>query len=1147
MFGSISKANPNTTVTANFVADEACTISLSGYPIRVNGTAATSPITLAVNDKIEVDVTSPAALNYSFVDYQYNGKASQFAVVSGSGGTRPLLKRIYRNKYWTDFSPTQAHNASIKDKNTSSIQSIIFSSYLNALNEDAVAIIDPSGGSIAFHVQTSASQTALKANFTATTYPISYTFLYNGGTQGNDIYVLGKDGLVTKLSNTMVKTASTVAPNTNLKCIFNDGATLWAAGAGRLTNFTDLNTAVNYTTTDTYVEGVGAAGNLYLVTNDGRLVMFSNGTFTTLYTTTMLGTPCIYQNHIVVPSPEEYKLLYFNLDGSLASSLDTGNYLPFACGTDGTQMAVASCSSPDVMVFTGSTKTIVTFPKNVNSATPLDGYLVADHYLNEFATTYPPDPPITGVNFNTMKGPINVDTGSMEFTISSVGDDLRVATSALAVATANKVKKGNIIQNGQTISMTTRSVDGRKSVPLVIGSYAFDYQVWGQESAAFSIQMNDQISNKLASGTPTWTLTVPDQVVSAPIALSYGSMTINGQPFTGSQTVKKGDALVITLNLPTGATQYYSVLSIADSQYGLVVNNAGDQATDFQTFQDFDKTDLTSTFTVSETGIYDLPDYTNASATVNGVATTFPATLNANDTVVLTHVMTSSYRYDERDTVLMGPNINYICTSRTLVFDVPTPSLDFGYIHLGIPDFPSTADGVATIAGLSPNWFSDLSSENCQFSVNGGPWSDTAHVENGDQVQLQYTVLNLWDGTRPVQVFSLAVNGPVDCGIFHIDPPLGINFDPGHQDTTLEATSGEWMRIEPSTISASAPLVEYIAFAERTSIASMSTFFDNTVWATPSATSEFSRDGEASGVQPVSKFTSGNAPASTVAPTSKFQFSPENISTPLPLANFYPKNYRSVVLNSRFPIKYDEYLEVDIDQVNESAFGHSVQPIEITPQYINDAGVAGPGVPAQFDHNSDNESQAVQTRWGMVPWFSEAYWQGIPVYENLIFHMVDLSALQNSPFYFAWDVPLYVDTSYGKFTENTSLVATETVFYSNVLIPVKITSYWDNAHLAQAPMSVPARAQPAYVDTPSYMAVAVDSALWETLLPDLTGGYDTEAEAETAGEKLSGNLTIQTYQQPEGTFSYVINYETSLVCPINQNISIIKAWYMGGG
>lgn len=74
-----------------------------------------------------------------------------------------------------------------------------------------------------------------------------------------------------------------------------------------------------------------------------------------------------------------------------------------------------------------------------------------------------------------------------------------------------------------------------------------------------------------------------------------------------------------------------------------------------------------------------------------------------------------------------------------------------------------------------------------------------------------------------------------------------------------------------------------------------------------------------------------------------------------------------------------------------------------------------------------------------------------------------------------------------------------------------------------------------------------NSVNWQTVLPLLTGGFATAAEAETAAVAFNNVLPRTIYQQPEGSFSYVFKRNTELVCQIKgTNIFAVK-WLIGGG
>lgn len=771
MFVSISVADPNTTVTSSFTAIESCTVGVpDGSTVRVNGQVVSArPINLAVNDKIELDVLSAGPDAHKFVNWTYNGVPSWFAVVSSAGSAKPRLKSMYRGKNWLDFSPAAKEPFSYMnaggderilqdDGSDNGFQTADISVVVDYQNY-AVHFYRPADGARIYKL--------ILAN-----KPLSHTSMWNGTNNSWESYILDDKGYISRYDSQHNLTRSS-ATYPNGRTLFTDGTTLYVAGPSYLVVLSDINTiGRTYTTTENIQAGVAIADVAIVTTASGKAYRLNTSSLDLIHSTSMIGQPAAFQNFFILPLTDEYKLRILNSQGVYIGDINTGNLLPWAVNTwRDSRMAVAGADSKDVYIYSDivTSPKIRTFSKKVTFAVPTGDSVFVSHYLQSFQLTIPPNPKVGNLNLNQLVAPIGVATGTGEYSIVTEGENLTCFASPNVTMLVNGDTSNLVINNGSLVQMYQTSYDGRASAAIVIGNYAFDSKVIGLRSSSFSTFVNPGVKTK--ANQLVWSFRVPRKVVNAPIALSVGTLQVDGSTFNGQSLVNEGQQLTITINVPANATYYHSVLSIADAQYPLIMSVSANKDADIQRFQPYGSTEVMSTFQVSEDGLYDFPTYKNAYVMKDDQILSFPTTLANGDMVTVRHIQASSWWLDERDTVLIGPSINYFAKSFTTVNDRPS-NVDFGRVHKGIPDFDFEGDLTPVISGLSDEYQIVIFADHMKFSVNGGPYLAQPLVKNGDKVKALYTVQNLFD-----QQFAktlLADNVTVyEFGYLNIDPALG--------------------------------------------------------------------------------------------------------------------------------------------------------------------------------------------------------------------------------------------------------------------------------------------------------------------------------------------------------------------------------------
>ena len=1153
MFKSISVAVPNSTVTSSFTATEPCTVDFGeSLTVRVAGqVVSTRPIVLAVGDLIEVDITAPLANTTKYVEWFYNGNECYFAVVANQGTTRPTLRPQYKNLLYTEFTGKTPNTSAVVKKPTLNDEySVSSNSWTNGpYNRDLVITWRPGNDELRYLWSNDQYDYRLFSN----TNIKSFSWLRNPTLGSRDQCVLLSNGAISRIAHDKTEVRGTAGIHTNATCLFSDGYTLFAGGPNLLYSMSDINTiAVNYPTTETILGGAACGPTAIVTTKSGKLMKLNNGTLQEIYSAETLGQPTVFRNKFIVPVPTEWKLRIYNLDMTLYSEIDTGDYLPWcACPFKDVSFTVSSYESKDVFVYTdfASAPTKITFNQNMTwcvqyEATLFGTYMVyyGSPLLGAYDTVAPANPLISGATFPTWEAPTEVDTGSGEKVITSLGETSTASSAPNSTLFINSLV-ANTTKNNDRVAVLMRSKTGKRSTAIQLGHYAFDFVVDGKTTDSRATYV--QIPPVGITPTVTLTVTVPPKTDLTNVALSHGSLKLNGVEYNGSTKVSQGDILGVTLNVPTEAPHYFSMLSIGDSQFAIVVNNATTYTSDTQRFQPYGGYTTKSTITINETGSFDFPNYTNGHVSKNGQVLTFPTDLQNGDRLEITHTRMSQWWLDERDTILVGPTANYIVKGTTEVDDLPA-DMDFGIVHLGIPDFEFTGDLIPTMSGLSDGYSIVIYGDGLRFSVNGSDPVDNPSVKNGDQIQAFYTVKNLFD-TQYAKTLLLS-GEEYEFGSIGIDPALGEFNVPGienfylptnwveYAQQSLAASQASTSAFETSTLlTSTAPTVSFVREGKEltTPASTGSNYAPFSIGTTTAPTGKQGFFGTISGAQQSVPEWWDNTDFLTTKTsdlfleTSRFSY----------LGNSTKQNFIMSVGHPVLPHEFGPTWSLTSTELQRkfqpnfflrgSLGGHSFSPTFVSWNLLNMIKFSGLWEKSQFEFRLWAPAWMKSLRDGTTrfgpSWYSESDQNRPEATGEFVFAEE------------AWDhteaiafLPEFVSTRHaGDFEIDSSIISSSALFYgANVAEKPKPSSMFSVASGG------------------GWYAADV---LWDTNLPEKTGGFTSEPNALEAAQAITTTLEITTYQQPEGTFSYVLKRDTSLVCEIQPSGLVARAWLLGGG
>jgi hypothetical protein len=1181
MFNSISLATPNVIATSSFVATESCVIDIStDLPVRVNNLPVTTrPINLVSGNTIQVDVLAPDSEEHLFVPYTYNGNECYFGVISFGGSTKVTLKNEYIGFIPSDLPVTgQRLNLRLSSAN---VESTVFNTGGgDGTPQDRIAFMGgPNPNDVPYIAWYRTNGTQLTRDF-PNSAGVDATNVFDNGSRSWDQYYLLASGKIYKVPQNYASSYST-AVYSNAKTIFSDTVSLFVGGLNYLHVLSDMNTiGQTFTLTDETVYGGAALGFGAIVsTNKGKLYKLTGSGLELLYQSKMIGKPAAFNNQYIVPVPTEWALRIYDQDFNLIDVIDTGERIPLFAKTSRSALTVTHASSYDVAIYSDMTlePQIKTFSKYITFATYAATNTFATTHLSAYEMLAPAIPTIN-INIPEKLAPANVDVGSGEYVLSTEGIEMPFYGSPNTKVLLDRTQvESGVVNTGSIVSAILRSNNSKANGVLVVGYFAFDFKVNGDATEYMSRYL--EVPAKAYAPSVTFNLVVPEEVVNSPIALSHGLLSVNGTIHNGVSKVKSGDTLTITLHSPDNQDYYYSMLSFADAQYALVVNTSDKTIKDLQRYQAYGNLTTMSTLVVDEAGSYDLPNYTNVKVykevedeegIISNVELSFPTELEIGDKLHIRHVKVSSMWLDLRDTVLIGPSRNYVVQSRSKVNDMPE-NINFGTIHMGIPDFDFEGDLEPSIAGLSSGYSIEIYADHMKFRVNGSAPQSRPLVKNGDKLRAVYTVQNLFDIQAAKTLLS---DGETvyEFGFLHIDPALGQTLAPrsafdGHE------TNWKFLQEHPEGISTSLPQITKIN--QGLVPASVGSFDTQTMKPTKASVPHLTARKQLSSAAPLGKYNTETAATALVERGARFtsttdlaaQLLRETIANstiarsgalvrPMMVPTTAAKSETLVFDSPAKPTfkgyrpqtemmgldKTDTYVPLQKD--HEMSFGRSANFQTFIPAFDYEASAVPVSAMPFFVFNNDPSDREFWPNWFVFE------------YENTSERDMEFEVQTRSSWTTAlvsWLVPIGAQ-NVGAQTHWTREIGN--IAKRDLIFDTEVRSNEGRDQLKAKP-AIQASAAAVYSPSVVYASASTSShTIKGKTAPELysasnntakAGGYSTHAQAEEAAAAYTSKLETEVYQQPEGTFSFIVKRDTGLVCEVKNSGFTVVAWLIGGG
>jgi hypothetical protein len=579
MFPSISRALPNTQVTTSFRTSLPAVLVLPvqdayGNPFNVTvnngavqtgqvpgGNATTWTVTLTAGQLITAIVTSPPNnLEHAFYEYTIDGVYQNFAVVCESLYTIKVIPAAAR-KRWYDYGYTSNPAYSLRQSNGAITTPTVYSNK-GPITVNSHVVINPFTKSLYFYDSVTGIQTSVIA-FPAP--PIDYQILASH----NKIVVLTHAG-----SWYEIDMASNVAPlpplDSTARCLGYSSVTdlIWIGGA---------------TTCWAYRPGPAGGMQLYMtcaVTEQivgiapipnaptAALAVSVNSNVYILDTvtgavglpvpSTAIGQPIAFGNYIYIPDGNNAQLLVYNcITTTFDPAVLTTGYSPKYTLVRDNKLYVTNNDSPDVLVFDSTMNmTVIRFKDKVTMVSASGSTIISSHFLDTITTTLAPGlTRIVDVAFDNRSGPIT-HIGSNSVKIITVGYQIVTGyTAGRTVLWVSGVKsdsagvRGVDIIDGSTVNISYRvATPGISQVSAVIGDSAYDYRITAFVERYYPRYIDFAIGD---SNNPSYTqtITMPNKMTPATMAIEYGDLKLNGIVYDGSTKVYANDVIDISITL----------------------------------------------------------------------------------------------------------------------------------------------------------------------------------------------------------------------------------------------------------------------------------------------------------------------------------------------------------------------------------------------------------------------------------------------------------------------------------------------------------------------------------------------------------------------------------------------------------------------
>jgi len=592
MFNSVSACTPDSLVSTSFVSTQFQLLNISpNITVSINETVISlRPVTISVNDRVSVTVTSPSSyLGHEFHEYYLNGIQQYFAVVN-KNNYHPSVKNVDATKKWFNYLPTEFLISFYYS--TFNTQYPLGSAHGIVDIEKTHIVLDHINDAVLFYTTTHTLATRVKLPAGPVEYrKLSYTdpdtnqliteaivlcgnkrlyrIIFNNRYFDSDTFsptvvqVIGLSGLWYE-QDTPTGQSFIDARRSYLRSKLNPDVTgldistatsnIWIAGYDSVfilnKNFQEINKVL--LTRETIIS-IACIGNDAIVTTrlGKAYYVTSTGTVTLIYQASALGNPCAIDSGtaVVIPDPNNQRLLRFNDASGTYTTIETPDINPsYPRMFDGV-LWVTGYDSNQVLKITGSGLTAVTysnlvdierlnFDNKVTLVSVVDTSILATHCLQEFVTLDLTDiAKVIPFPVKFRKGPIS-HIGTEPIKLKMLGQESIMPVAGPGLTCWINGSYGQMANTGDYFGVSFKATGaGVFRRPFVFGESAFDYDV----EASSAVLVTDYYK---------------PNVVSTGIS---GSVTAETMPQTGNTWIGYTGPLELGFNWNMYGTMYSNI------------------------------------------------------------------------------------------------------------------------------------------------------------------------------------------------------------------------------------------------------------------------------------------------------------------------------------------------------------------------------------------------------------------------------------------------------------------------------------------------------------------------------------------------------------------------------------------------------------
>jgi len=623
MFPSLSLCTPLSLVTTQYRSESDHELDIdANVTIQINGIVRSErPIRVFPTDLVKAQITSPMGyLGYAFYEYTIDNVPSAFGVANRNN-YNPTVKIKDSKLKWFNYLNLQPEITFYQSRLQFPTLKLVgwASNFIDV--EELHIILDPLNNSLNFF----SKNQELVCKVVLPAGPIDYKRIVRStpiGTYRQDLIVLGNNYKLYKIlfdrryyESQEFKPAILpffslndlpfqqdipaggsfldLARQKFLNKLFpivmaldTDGNNLWIAGSDKVyqldTNFTLLNT---FTVASEEINSITCwLTGVAITTKSHKLLHVSSSGTIQLYASSMLGTPAVLDNKLIIPDSNNQRLLVFTDLSGAYNVWSTPDYIPAYAKNFGGILYVTGHDNISALKYSAAdVYSKITFDRKVTLVSVVDDSIIAIHYLEDYTTLDTTGiRQIAPIRFENRKGGIT-HIGTKPVQVYMLGEPGIVPVAGPGITVwVNGLKNEPIgFKDYISVSYKAYTVGVMRSV-VIIGDQAIDYTVEVESPKTFADNFaNGQNNLNLITGPYNSNLSVSvgnidngTTVIPAPFSFrmygrKYSTINVSTNGYITFGANLQTNTVPITTRLPVDALY----LERDDLYQGLPLNN----------------------------------------------------------------------------------------------------------------------------------------------------------------------------------------------------------------------------------------------------------------------------------------------------------------------------------------------------------------------------------------------------------------------------------------------------------------------------------------------------------------------------------------------------------------------------------------------